>query len=437
MLMCDTFVHVPARKDQPVLFGKNSDREPNEAQSIVRFPGQLREKKTVKTSFRDVDHPREVFEVLLSKPFHMWGAEMGINEHGVTIGNEAVFTKIPFEKKNTGLTGMDMIRLALEISKSAKEALEHIIRYVEQFGQDACGGYTDKNFFYHNAFIIADKTEAYVLETAGNFWVFEKVTGYRAISNGLSIEKEYDGISINAIDFARKKNWIRRNEDFSFKKAFSAYWMPKLARCESRRSQNEKQGNSFAKLSVSDAMKILRSHKQTDFSPEGARPDSICMHASGLFAPHQTTGSMVVEIQDGPAVWLTGSSSPCLSLYKPFYLGDELLNEDNFKPATANMDDSYWWQWERFNREVIKNYAERLPVFAGERDMVQRNFIEIEEQLRETETAAEQFSTFSEDCLEVSKNLLLEWTTQISKIPAKKHFLYDWYWNKQNKQVNL
>jgi hypothetical protein len=113
------------------------------------------------------------------------------------------------------------------------------------------------------------------------------------------------------------------------------------------------------------------------------------------------------------------------------------LNEENFKPPTANMDDSYWWQWEKFNRTVIKNYAERSPVFAGERDLVQRNFMEIEEQLRETDTTTAQFETFSEDCLEVSKNLLLEWTAQIGKIPEKKHFFYDWFWNKQNKQVNL
>jgi dipeptidase len=88
-----------------------------------------------------------------------------------------------------------LLRLSLEISKTAKEGLENIIYYLEKYGQDACGGYTDKSFYYHNSFIIADRNEGFVLETAGKHWIYEKVTGYRAISNGLSIEEKYDGIS--------------------------------------------------------------------------------------------------------------------------------------------------------------------------------------------------------------------------------------------------
>jgi hypothetical protein len=72
---------------------------------------------------------------------------MGVNEYKVAIGNEAVFTRIPKAKKNTGLTGMDMIRLALECCCSAKEALERICYYIEAYGQDACGGYLNKHFF--------------------------------------------------------------------------------------------------------------------------------------------------------------------------------------------------------------------------------------------------------------------------------------------------
>lgn len=39
----------------------------------------------------------------------MWGAEMGANEHGLVIGNEAVWTKID-DDKTEKLLGMDLLR---------------------------------------------------------------------------------------------------------------------------------------------------------------------------------------------------------------------------------------------------------------------------------------------------------------------------------------
>ena len=118
--MCDTFVHIPSSTTASVIFGKNSDREPNEAQQIVSYSRNIRDKKTIQATFIEVEHPAATYEVILSKPFQMWGAEMGCNEYGVCIGNEAVFTKMPFDKKNIGLTGMDLLRLSLEISKAWK-----------------------------------------------------------------------------------------------------------------------------------------------------------------------------------------------------------------------------------------------------------------------------------------------------------------------------
>jgi len=47
--------------------------------------------------------------VVLSKPAWMWGAEMGANDQGVCIGNEAVWTREPVGS-GEALLGMDYVR---------------------------------------------------------------------------------------------------------------------------------------------------------------------------------------------------------------------------------------------------------------------------------------------------------------------------------------
>lgn len=51
--------------------------------------------------------------MILSKPGWMWGAEMGANESGVVIGNEAVWTNDNEGDSDTSvkrLLGMDLVR---------------------------------------------------------------------------------------------------------------------------------------------------------------------------------------------------------------------------------------------------------------------------------------------------------------------------------------
>src|SRR5262245_19243100 len=94
--VCDTVVALDgATSKGTVLFAKNSDREYREAQCLDLVPAASHEPGSfVRLTYIDIAQTRRTHRVLLSRPHWIWGAEMGTNEHGLTIGNEAIFSKI-------------------------------------------------------------------------------------------------------------------------------------------------------------------------------------------------------------------------------------------------------------------------------------------------------------------------------------------------------
>ena len=67
---------------------------------------------SIKCTYIAIPQVATTHGVVLSKPAWLWGAEIGANEHGVAIGNEAVWSRSsdPEYDSVKRLLGMDLLR---------------------------------------------------------------------------------------------------------------------------------------------------------------------------------------------------------------------------------------------------------------------------------------------------------------------------------------
>lgn len=389
--MCDTVVVVePGR----VLFAKNSDRDPNEAQLLEWHPRRgHRAGDTLRCTWIEVPQVDRTHATLISRPFWMWGAEMGSNERGVTIGNEAVFTDQPYAA--TGLTGMDLLRLGLERGDSAEHALEVIVGLLGRFGQGGGCGHENRSFSYHSSFLIADAGGAFVLETAGSEWAVERVeTGVRTISNGLTIP------------------------------AFAQDHSDRLRTAVSRGRVRRELTARGARADPAALMALLASHGEhawPRYSPINGAMAAPCMHAGGLLASSQTTASWVSELRDGEPGrhWATATSAPCLSLFKPVSVTEPL---DLGPPPRDRFDErTLWWRSERLHRFAMRD-PERVR-FLPERDEVQRAW------LAETPSP---LTAFDE-----ADRLVRHWSAELVRTVDRRPPWVRRYWRERDRRAEL
>ena len=326
--MCDTLVALGnSTEDGRVIFGKNSDRPFNEMQLITHSPRTKHEKgDSLKCTYLDIPQVSETNAILLSQPFWMWGAEMGSNEYGVAIGNEAVYTHEPLRR--IGLLGMDLLRLGLERGKSAKEALEIIIDLIEKYGQGGGCAYDDPSWMYHNSFIIADSKKAYVLETADKWWIVEKVKNVRSISNSITIRGKGDRRKEGIIQYSIEKGYCKNENEFDFAVTFSGSPISTIPSPYSRGGKSSLLlSENVGKITPKLMMEFLREHQA-----------GICMHGG-----FESVGSQVSHLRNGRKSihWFTGTTLPCVSIYKPYAFPIE--GQKVYDPGPYQMVDSDWF----------------------------------------------------------------------------------------------
>jgi secernin len=376
--MCDTLAATPAATaNGATLFAKDSDRERNEAQRIEMLPRRRRSGPTERLTYIEIEASAQTHACLICRPFWMWGAEMGANEHGVVIGNEAMHSLVPAQRQ-PALTGMDLVRLGLERAASAAEAVSVMTTLLERHGQGGdCGLY--RRFYYHNGFIVADAQEAYVLETVGRWWAVERVAGVRTLSNALSIGSGYDAVSPDLAAHAASAGWSDAAGTFHFADRLID---PVRDAATFGRGRCERGALLLApktgRLELADLLAMLRDHGEeaagdADWSPRKTLRRSICMHAASGQRRSQTVNSMASDLTPGAVThWVTGTSAPCLSLFKPLVVG--LPMPDVGAPIDLFDKQSLWWRHEGLHRAALHDFPAALAIVAEERDALEADF---------------------------------------------------------------
>jgi secernin len=357
--MSDTQVLVAS---DAVWFAMNSDRDPSEPQPVVRLPAVAADDAaTLRATYLEIPQVPRRLGVILSRPVWCWGAGMGVNERGVAIGSSEVYSKRATDAP--ALLGGDLVRLGLERGGSAGEALEVIIRLLEKHGQGGPAGFRDKAWCHDASFLIADVLDAWVLETAGRDWVARRIKDHYALSNALTLGTARDlaskGVAAG-VDFAR---------------AFDTRLQPWLERAGARRELalhhlGRASAPSFARMAFH-----LRAHRRDNEDPADGSNADLCLHAAGPIRRHQTTGSMIVRLTAAGATALfTGTSAPCLSIFRPVAFEGEF---SVLTPADRQVEALLWRRHELLHRRALDDATLRLRLRATRDEIEAKVFAQL------------------------------------------------------------
>jgi dipeptidase len=363
---CDTLVALAsATRDRVTLFAKNSDRPPGECQRVVQLPRKRHPPGArVRCQYLEVAEVEETSALIGSQPYWLWGLEHGVNEHRVAIGNETVFAKEALGSR--GLIGMDLVRLGLERSRSAEEALAVITRLIERHGQGG-SGHARVDWPYHNAFLIADPTSAWIVETSDRHWAARRVSELGNVSNGLALDSGWERGSADLTEFAVARGWWPRDAgrvDFARAYADDTGVPPNLCRARRERAA-ALLATGRGGLTAGAMRSILRDHY--DGGPIHRRHPldhpqffSLCMHADPL---DNTTAAIVAPLPAEPAaitpVWVC-LGSPCTGAFLPCFLEGHvpaILASGGAEPEQG----APWWRMREILSLVERDFERMAP----------------------------------------------------------------------------
>ncbi|HET9611953.1 MAG TPA: hypothetical protein VFP06_20225 [Acidimicrobiales bacterium] len=316
--MCDTAC---VRRPGGMLFAKSSDRPVDEVQVLRWFDRRPPGPDPVRTTYAAVPDTGAA-ALVGSQPTWMWGLEHGVNEHGVAVGNEKVWTVDDPRAAPPALLGMDLVRLGLERGTDATGAVDAMVALLEAHGQGGSGE-RGRDEPYWSSFLVVDGGGGWVLETSGRSWAAQPVGDGAAISNRLTLST---GWTRSSADVAPGSDWDHRRAP-EVPTALADHRLAATRACVARGTA----------ATPADAAAALRDHGTGPWGapgipgPDGEPPPppppatvgddwsgvTVCMHVRDYQC---TTASLVADLPGSPGtpprLWAS-LGTPCCGVFLP------------------------------------------------------------------------------------------------------------------------
>ena len=388
--MCDAAVASGAHTASGrTLFAKNSDRKLGECQPFVQHPAAHHAPGSVLACTHvEIPQVAQTSAVMGHSPWWVWGFEHGVNQHGVVVGNLAVFSREPPEE-TPGLIGMDLVRLALERGASARECVGVITELLEAHGQGGAALAPGASG-YHNGFLVADAREAWILETSGRRWA-ARPAELDALSNHLCLAADWSTASKDLEAFARAEGWWQEAGRVDVAAAYRNPHVP-------GRISDGRQSRSLELLrhedgahDVASMQALLRDHLGGGLAPpagatlEDDRYYTLCMHSEPVGT---TTASLVVELPDeAERVWPVWISfgTPCTGIFLPVYL-EGAIPAELARGGEQAQEGSAWWILHKLSDAASSDFAKHTPqlrkAWAAFEERIEKERAEVEVEAR-------------------------------------------------------
>jgi hypothetical protein len=331
-------------------FAKNSDRPVNEPQVVAALPPRKRlPDGRIRTQYLEIPEPpggpSRTIAAVASRPVWLWGAEHAVNAAGVAIGNEKVWTTDDPHAAPPALIGMDLVRLAAERATTAAGAVDLITSLLERHGQGGSGEeHADEP--YWSSFLVVDPGGGWVVETSGRTWVAQEVGDRSAISNRLTVSR----------------NWTRSSPDVPAGSDWQARLDPKVPTGIADHRLAATTAALAADPGPAGLVAALRDHGGGPWGAPGA-PDAtgealpqavptdlgedfsgvtVCMHVADYQC---TTASMVADLPADPTAplrWWASLGPTCSAVVLPGVILREASAATMVVPAA--LTDPVVWQ---------------------------------------------------------------------------------------------